>query len=56
MTVLDDAWVSSSRDDLGAPAKFAPPPLPRHLVHRDRLDRQVSLAVENPLTCVTGPP
>jgi LuxR family transcriptional regulator, maltose regulon positive regulatory protein len=56
MTILDEPAVWSSDDDFGAPAQFAPPPLPPHLVHRDRLDRQVSLAVENRLTVVTGPP
>ena len=37
-------------------AKFLPPPLPRNWVHRDRLDRQLSIALQHRLTVVTGPP
>jgi LuxR family transcriptional regulator, maltose regulon positive regulatory protein len=37
-------------------AKFVPPALPRHWVRRDRLDWQLSVALQRPLTIVTGPP
>ena len=37
-------------------AKFVPPTLPRHWVRRDRLDWQLSVALQRPLTIVTGPP
>jgi LuxR family transcriptional regulator, maltose regulon positive regulatory protein len=37
-------------------AKFAPPNLPCNWARRDRLNRQLSLAVQRPLTIVTGPP
>jgi LuxR family maltose regulon positive regulatory protein len=36
--------------------KFAPPPLPRFRLHRDRLERLVSMGVADGLTVVTGPP
>jgi LuxR family transcriptional regulator, maltose regulon positive regulatory protein len=56
MSALDEPLVWSGRDDSAIRAKFAPPPLPRHLVHRDRLDQKISLAVQHRLTVVTGPP
>jgi LuxR family transcriptional regulator, maltose regulon positive regulatory protein len=46
-------------DDFGYPApfaKFEPPALPRHWIRRDRLHRQLSVAVQNRLTVVTAPP
>ena len=56
MSALDEPLVWGGRDDSPVRAKFAPPPLPRHLVHRDRLDKNISLAVQHRLTVVTGPP
>ncbi len=56
MSALDEPLVWGGRDDSAIRAKFAPPPLPRHLVHRDRLDQKISLAVQHRLTVVTGPP
>ena len=47
------AW---GRRGSATPAKFVPPKLPSHWVRRDRLDRQLSLAVQRPLTIITGPP
>jgi LuxR family transcriptional regulator, maltose regulon positive regulatory protein len=37
-------------------AKFAPPALPRHWIRRDRLHRQLSVALQQRLTVVTAPP
>jgi LuxR family transcriptional regulator, maltose regulon positive regulatory protein len=37
-------------------AKFAPPALPRHWIRRDRLHRQLSVALEHRLTVITAPP
>jgi LuxR family maltose regulon positive regulatory protein len=36
--------------------RFLTPPLSRQWVRRDRLDRLLSLAIQHPLTLVTGPP
>jgi ATP/maltotriose-dependent transcriptional regulator MalT len=55
MSVLNPAGARAWHDDAYA-ARSAPPPLPRHWVRRDRLNRQLSLAVQYPLTVVTGPP
>ena len=56
MTVIDASWDWAWRNDSPITAKFLPPPLPRHWVHRDRLDRQLSIALQHGLTVVTGPP
>lgn len=50
---LAPAWSGS---ESAASGKFVPPNLPRHLVRRDRLDRQLSVALQHRLTIVTGPP
>ena len=47
------AW---GRRGSAIPVKFVPPNLPSHWVRRDRLDRQLSLAVQRPLTIIAGPP
>ena len=47
------AW---GRRGSAIPVKFVPPNLPSHWVRRDRLDRQLSLAVQHPLTIIAGPP
>ncbi len=47
------AWRGNEATTSG---KFVPPNLPRHLVRRDRLDRQLSMALQHRLTIITGPP
>ena len=56
MTAIDVSCDWACRDDSAITAKFLPPPLPRIWVHRDRLDRQLSIALQHRLTVVTGPP
>ncbi len=56
MTAIDASWDWAWRNDSTITAKFLPPPLPRYWVHRDRLDRQLSIALQHGLTVVTGPP
>jgi LuxR family maltose regulon positive regulatory protein len=51
-TSVAQAW----RNETTAPGKFGPPGLPRHLVRRDRLDRQLSMALQRRLAIVTAPP
>ncbi len=55
MTALQDAQAWPHYDGPTS-AKFVPPTLPRHWVRRDRLDWQLSVAVQRPLTILTGPP
>ncbi len=55
MTALQDAQAWPHYDGATS-AKFVPPNLPRHWVRRDRLDWQLSVAVQRPLTILTGPP
>ena len=56
MTAINVSCDWARSDDSAMPAKFLPPPLPRIWVHRDRLDRQLSVALQHRLTVVTGPP
>ena len=55
MTALQDAQAWRHYDGATS-AKFVPPTLPRHWVRRDRLGWQLSVAVQRPLTILTGPP
>ena len=52
----DATWRYRGYGEPIAPAKFVPPPLPRHWIRRDRLSRWLSQALERRLTVVTGPP
>ncbi len=56
MTAIDVSCDWARCDYSAITAKFLPPPLPRLWVHRDRLDRQLSIALQHRLTVVTGPP
>ncbi|HXW81186.1 MAG TPA: AAA family ATPase, partial [Acidimicrobiales bacterium] len=46
----------SSRQESVRSAKFVPPHLPPEWVHRNRLERQLWLATQRPLTILTSPP
>jgi LuxR family transcriptional regulator, maltose regulon positive regulatory protein len=43
-------------DQAAGPARLAPPALPRHWIRRDRLHRQLSVALQQRLTVITAPP
>ena len=56
LTDGDGMWAQRGWGETIASAKFVPPPLPRHWIRRDRLNRRLSQALERGLTVVTGPP